>query len=442
MLAPWELSAMHDRSIGSEGFLHDAPLHLLEAAVAANHRDFFVLRTRAVHGQVHEAEGVTWTDPGQGWVPMILFPQFAAARAGEQLDTIVQFYRERQPTSLVGCWSLAPPSPPDLEIRLLARGFQPGWRPCWMWVDVEQLRLDHPQPDELRVEVLEGVPTWEAPQLPYYSRATAAMYQGMAEVHPRQLWRYVAWLGGEVVGHSTLFVTSGPLGVAGIYDVGVVPKARNRGVGKAVTAAACRGAQALGCRHALLNATGERMYRQLGFERIGYGWTWWLDVARLEARPPSRERVLVAEAVGRGDVDALTVLARQGVVEAVDAPLTNGMSLLELAAHADQPGSAEWLLHQGVALDVLVAWNLGWKDRVVEMLAERPELVNRRRGEMATTPLHEAVERDDCDLARVLLAARPDLDIRDARFGGTPLDWARHLRRTEMIELIEQYQPD
>jgi GNAT superfamily N-acetyltransferase len=433
---------MHDRSIASEGFLHDQSLHLLEAAVAANHRDFFVLRTRAVHGEVHAAEGVTWTDPGPSGEPMILFPQLAPERASEQFDTIVQFYRERQPPSLVGCWSLAPPSPPDLEIRLLARGFQPGWRPCWMWLDVEQLRSDHSQPDGLRIEVLEGAPTWEAPQLPYYSRATAAVYQAMAALHPRQIWQYVAYLEDEVVGHSTLFVTGGPLGVAGIYDVGVIPEARNRGVGKAVTAAACRGAQVLGCRHALLNATGERMYRQLGFERIGYGWTWWLDVARLAARPPSRERGLVAEAVGRGDVDALTVLARQGVVEPFDAPLTNGMTLLELAAHAHQPRSAEWLLRQGVALDVLVAWDLGWKDRVVELLAERPELVNRRRGEMATTPLHEAVERDDRELARALLTARPDLDIRDVRFGGTPLDWARHLRRTEMIELIEQYQPD
>jgi GNAT superfamily N-acetyltransferase len=262
----------------------------------------------------------------------------------------------------------------------------------------------------------------------------------MTERHPRQVWHFVASLGGEVIGHSTLFVTSGPLGVAGIYDVGVIPDARNRGVGKAVTGAACRRAQALGCSHALLNATGERMYRQLGFERIGYGWTWWLDVARLEARPPSREWVMVAEAVGRGDLETLAVLARQGSTERLDTPLANGMTLLELAAHAQQPRSAEWLVRQGATLDVLPAWELGWKDRVVELLAEHPELASRRRGEMATTPLHEAVERDDRVLAQVLLGAQPDLNIKDAMFGGTPLDWAKHMQRTEMIELIERYQ--
>jgi ankyrin repeat protein len=196
----------------------------------------------------------------------------------------------------------------------------------------------------------------------------------------------------------------------------------------------------LGCYHALLNATGERMYRQLGFERIGYGWTWWLNVARLEARPPSSERVALAEAVGRGDLDALAALDRQGWVEPLDQPLANGMSLLELAAHARQPASAEWLFSRRAPLDLLPAWDLGWKERVVHLLEARPEEANRRLGEMQTTPLHTAIERNDTGLARVLLAARPDLSIKDAAFGGTPLDWAKHFQRTEIIDLIERRQ--
>jgi hypothetical protein len=57
---------MSDVSTQSGRFLHTTALHLLEAAVAANHRDFFVLRTRSVHGEVRQAADVTWTDPGQG----------------------------------------------------------------------------------------------------------------------------------------------------------------------------------------------------------------------------------------------------------------------------------------------------------------------------------------------------------------------------------------
>jgi ankyrin repeat protein len=182
------------------------------------------------------------------------------------------------------------------------------------------------------------------------------------------------------------------------------------------------------------------MYRQLGFERIGYGWTWWLDVARLERHPPTHAQIVLAEAVGRSDLDTLAALTANASAPALDTPLANEMTLLELAAHARQPMAAEWLVQHGAALDVIVAWDLGWTTRVVQMLTEHPALANRRRGKMGTTPLHEVVERDDQMLARVLLAAQPDLAIKDTMFGGTPLDWASHLQRTTMIDLLQQYQ--
>ncbi len=420
-----------------EGFLYDAAPRLLAAAVAWNHREFYVLQARAVHGQIHQADGVTWTNPGAGQEPMILFPELDPRRAGEQLDTIIQSYCERPPQQLVGCWSLEPPRPPDLGVYLLARGFQPGWQPRWMWLDLERMQLHHAVPEGLRIELLETAPAWEAPELPYYSRAAAAISQAMAALPPRRIWHFVAWLNDEPVGQSTLLLTTGPLGIAGLYGVGVVPGARNRGVGKAMTAAACRHAQALGARIAMLNGTGEPMYRQLGFERLGYGQTWWLNVPRLAAHPPSRQRIALAEALGRGD---LAALARQGFDEPFDQPLANGMTLLDLAAHTQQPASAEWLLGQGAVLELLPAWNLGWHDRVIHLLGVHPELANRRHGEMGATPLHTAVERDDIALARVLLAARPDLSIEDTTFGGTPLGWAWHLGRDEVRTLIEQHQ--
>jgi GNAT superfamily N-acetyltransferase len=427
---------MNDLRTRAERFLEDTAPHLLEAAVAWNHRKYFVLQTRALHGKIRQADGVTWTSPGYEYAPMILFPELDPQRAGEQLDTIIQFYREHPPNQLVGCWSLLPTQPVDLDIRLLARGFQLGWQPCWMWVELERMQ-HHTAPAGLRIELLEAAPTWDAPRLPYYSREDAGVSLAMAALPPRQIWHVVAWLDGEPVGHSTLCLTRGSLGIAGIYGVGVVPEARNRGVGKAVVAAVCRLGRDLGARIAMLNGTGERMYRQLGFERLGYGQTWWLNVMRLVMHWPSQQRIALAEAVGRGDLSALAALARQGWDAPLDQPLTNEMTLLELAAHAQQPNSAEWLIGQGVALDLLPAWDLGWKDRVVHLLEAHPELANRRSGEMGTTPLHTAVERNDLELARVLLAARPDLESRDSRFGGTPLGWARHLQRTELIALIE-----
>ena len=204
-------------------------------------------------------------------------------------------------------------------------------------------------------------------------------------------------------------LTTGPQGVAGIFNVGVVASARNRGIGKAVVIAACLQARELGCRHALLNGTGERMYNQVGFQTIGCGQTWYLRGSTLDAPPPTETQVAFIEAVGRGDLAALDRLAGRLEPGAADAALASGLTPLQVAVHTQQPAAAEWLIRHGASLDAVTAWDLGWKERVPDLLAARPELVNRRSGDWGLTSLHEAVQRDDPDLARVLLAARPDL---------------------------------
>ena len=77
-------------------------------------------------------------------------------------------------------------------------------------------------------------------------------------------------------------VSTGRLGVAGMYDVGVRADARRRGIGRALTAAACSLARAQGCRYATLNATfeGELLYAALGFRTVGVAQTWWLHLPR------------------------------------------------------------------------------------------------------------------------------------------------------------------
>src|SRR5439155_3592693 len=134
---------------------------------------------------------------------------------------------------------------------------------------------------------------------------------------------------------------------------GVVPAARNRGIGRAVTLAACRQGLSLGCRHALLNATGmgEPVYRRIGFESIGFGQTWWLHRQTIDAQPPSETEVALAEAVGRGDLPALEALGRRLDPEQLDAPLTSGMTPMDLAVKTRQPASAQWLAQHGATLD-------------------------------------------------------------------------------------------
>jgi ankyrin repeat protein len=106
----------------------------------------------------------------------------------------------------------------------------------------------------------------------------------------------------------------------------------------------------------------------------------------------------------------------------------------------EQPASAEWLVEHGATLDVISAWDLGWEDRVQQLLVTSPDLANQRSGSWQITPLHAAAERGDAELARVLLAAGADLEVQDTAFHSTPLGWARHFERTEIVAMIEQHQ--
>jgi hypothetical protein len=97
-----------------------------------------------------------------------------------------------------------------------------------------------------------------------------------------------------------------------------------------------------------------------------------------------------------------------------------------------------WLAEHGATLDIIAAWELGWKDRARELLARSPELANRRTGRWMVTPLHEAARMGDEELAGLLMTAQPDLTLRDGAFQSTPLGWAHHFGQAKIIALIEQ----
>jgi predicted N-acetyltransferase YhbS len=424
-------------------FMQESDPARLQEAAADNHCHWFRRTTAAAGGEIRDDGGLLRTyTPADAGDSMIAFPRLTEASAGERLDAVVAECRERRPLRMVGCWSLLPSQPADLGARLFARGFQGGWQPHWMWLDLATLRTEYSYPEELSIEPVEQVPDWDVQDLPYYSRKGAPHLFAAIRARPHRVWQFAARLGDQVVGHTALNVTTGPLGVAGIYSVGVIPGVRNRGIGTAVTAAACLFAREIGCRHALLNATGlgESIYRRVGFVSIGHGQTWWWPGERIDAPPATPLQVAFAEAIGRGDRGALDALAPELPSDMLEATLPCGMKPLELAVETGQPGSGEWLVQHGAPLDILSAWDLGWKERVAALLAERPELANTRRGGWQITPLHEAAQRNDVALARLILAARPDLSIQDTEFHSTPMGWARHFGHTEIIALIEEHE--
>ena len=156
----------------------------------------------------------------------------------------------------VGCWSLAPDE--LLGRRLLDLGFQDGWQPHWMGIDpARPPGVSAGTPVERSGEC--------APELPYGHDAP------LDDVARHLVVRD----GTTIAGHVVLHVEGA---TGGVYDMGVAPRLRRRGVGTALTLAAIDAAHELGCSSLTLNATGEGepLYRSVGFESLGHGMTWWL----------------------------------------------------------------------------------------------------------------------------------------------------------------------
>jgi GNAT superfamily N-acetyltransferase len=246
----------------------------LEQAVAHNHMELFCRNAVARGGEVRTMSGLTYTYDGAGHQSMIAFPSLDEATADGQLDEMMNWYATR-PNKGLGCWSLAPPRPADLGIKLKAKGFQDGWRPCWMGLDLRQIDAAYEAPAQLQIVGDNEISLHAVKDLPYAGR-DGAISREMLRYQPERVQRFVAFLKGKIVGHSAVFLTTGEYGVAGVYNVAVIPSARRQGIGKALVLAACQQAKAKGYRYAVLNATGRRMYEQVGFQWISDGLTWWL----------------------------------------------------------------------------------------------------------------------------------------------------------------------
>ena len=413
---------------------------MLVQAAADNHISWFSENASIANGEVESHNGVTviyspGSDPSALGEVILAFPQMDAKTAGAAIDAVLvvaPYKKVRQ----VSCWSVVPTLPSDLAALLVARGFSWGWEPHWMVLDLETAQSeDFPNPEGLTIALDEGS-SWDVAGLPYYEPSDGPRLRALAQQEPRQTYHFGAWREGKVVGHSLLHVSGGPLNVAGIYNVGVLPEARNQGIGRAISWAACQHARSLGCRYVLLNAA-THIYQRLGFVSLGNGQTWWMFRPALEMPPLDAETIAFTEAIGRGDLETLEALS---VPPDLDTPLRCKMTPLEVAARLGQPESARWLLAQGALPDVIPLCDLGWRDQVPSALKARPELANRLLGAGGWTPLHEAVLRKDLGLARLILSASPDLSIHDLQFKATALGWAQHFGHAELSALIEEHQ--
>lgn len=353
-------------------------------ATAANHRAWFRRNAAVMGGRVERVDGIDMTV--DGWGATIAFPR--SRRVGAAVGRIREL-RLRN----ASCWSLA--ADPELGTRLVARGFGWGWQPHWMALDLAQLPDDDTQHD---VVVRRGPIPGDVPY-------------GVGQIDPpAALHLAIRAEGGAIVGHA---VVNAWRGVAGIYSMGVSRAHRRQGIGRALTIAAGRAATQRGCRHAVLNATdeGERLYRSVGFEPLGWGQTWWYAAGP----DPTPRQTALAEAIGFGDLDALEAL-RPSQAE-LARRLPGGTRPLRLALVTGRLDTAAWLL-----------------DRA-------PALANRRLEPFGGNLLHLAVEHDRPDFVHLALAHGASTTLRDRTWDATPLGWAEHFERPDLAGLLEPSSP-
>lgn len=359
---------------------------VLLRATAANHRAWFRRCAATRNGAVEDVGGIALVaEPPWGTLP---FPG-ARARSPARLDAIMARVRELELTR-VSCWSLGEDR--VLGTLLIARGFEWGWEPHWMALDLERI----PDEEDARHEVVIVGRNGVGPrELPYWT----------PRADPARVTHLAVRDHTEIVGHV---VVNPWRGFAGIYNMGVADARRRQGIGRALTIAACRAGREAGCTHAVLNATpeGELLYRTVGFESLGMGQTWW----RHPGRWPTPRQTALVEAIGLGGVNAVEAL--HPTRAELERPIPGPGPPLVVTANTRAAAVADWIL------------------------SRCPELVDRRLDGRGAALLHFAVEGNDEALLRVALEHGADTSLRDSAFGGTPLGWAQHLGRARLAALL------
>jgi hypothetical protein len=195
-------------------------------------------------------------------------------------------WQRRRDAPFVFAWASSTSAPPDLDAAVAALGFEP-WEqnaPCQVaeLASLDWGALDR-VPDGFTIErvaddaALEafgrtfgealGVPAWAGQA---WVDATRAMGIGRTPWVP-----YVGWLDGAPVATNMLFCGAG---VASVFGVGTIERARGRGIGAAITLAGLGEGLENGYRYGVLFATdlGAPVYRRIGFRDVGIGISRWL----------------------------------------------------------------------------------------------------------------------------------------------------------------------
>lgn len=223
--------------------------------------------------ELHRDPDITWMlSHGTTWSNCGTALRFSASNAGLRLDQILKRYAQHGRGA--GFWVDDEATPGDIGERLKERGLRCRKRFPGMWCDLAKLPKI-PVPKGIRIIQMPHHSMYLRHPHPYFGSITTAIRRHelnrlahMSAAWPKKFFDFVA-LGAEnrPIGACSMFVDES---VAGFYDVGVLEKERDQGIGSATIAHAVGFARDCGATQAVLLASGMGygMYRRAGFREV------------------------------------------------------------------------------------------------------------------------------------------------------------------------------
>jgi len=231
--------------------------------------------------EVHCDPDIYWTvEGGSAWSNCGSRLRFSAANAAQRLDEILLRYRKNGRGA--GFWVGPFAQPENLEELLRQRGLRcrryfPG-----MYAELGTLPPVPKSELQLTFQVVSDYSIFEKYPHPDIGPPTTpirkfrlATQRARAARQPRESWEIMALSAAVPIGICTVFAGRS---AAGFFNVVVLERTRNHGVGTALMAYACRFAREQGCKAGMLisSGMGYEVYKRAGFRevtKIGFWYT-------------------------------------------------------------------------------------------------------------------------------------------------------------------------
>ncbi len=260
-----------------ETILNEFSERLVKAAIKANWENYHYCLGQARNAELSIGRYLNWLMTGlpDYFMNLVISTQLPGQDPAELIRQTITYFLSRKIRRF--CWSIHEElEASELHDALLANGliFREAFA-TEMAIDlslISENTIRHPQ--------LEIIPVRDESTLQEWIHVASRGFKIDKTCEP--VWQdlfadtifcpryrtFLALLDGKPVGTSQIFLSAG---VAGIYNITVIPEARSRGIGSSIVLAVLLAARNLGYRISVLQASrqGYSVYRRIGFQDAG-----------------------------------------------------------------------------------------------------------------------------------------------------------------------------